>query len=341
VTTDEGSDQKAALAAISRAYDAVHTGSGSYRFTDLRKTRLEDVQSRFFRLFVPVRHDRLRLPTSLPEFSDLRHRATLSDSPVTAAAELGGHWSEHNVAAITHIGACNFRCSYCYVDYRHLAGKDALSATAAEVVDDFLAIRTRLEAEGRRLTILRLSGGEPLLAPGLITELYAELRARDLLEQCVVKLESNLSALPYAVSRLPEPALTALRDAAPHVTLHATLHAKPGERDWSLIEEGLSFALDLGMNLYPAIGGIDWDMNDMKTLFDVMSGISPGLVHRLAVRPFNVAYAERYGRRAGLKAPADRPASLSASAAWEGLLLERTGERYLARPRHEIGLCRG
>ncbi|WP_320064184.1 hypothetical protein [Micromonospora sp. RTGN7] len=122
---------------LSRSYRIVNVGHGGYAFTDLRDTALGGVQNRQFRLFTPVKREWMRLPTSLPEFFALRHVANLSDSPLTVAAELGGHWNKHNLAAITHVAACNFRCSYCYVDFGHLSGADSFVATAAAVVDEF------------------------------------------------------------------------------------------------------------------------------------------------------------------------------------------------------------
>lgn len=330
--------ENAALAAVRKAHEIVHAGRGQHRITDLTKTSFEDVRSSYFRLFVPVKYERMRLPTTLPEFSEFRHHAALSDSPVTAAATLGGHWSEHNLAAITHVAACNFRCSYCYVDYRLLAGDHARRTTAGEIVTNFVDIRRRLAEDGQWLSILRVSGGEPLLAPDLITEVHQQLDSRGLLDSCMVKVESNLSALPYSYGRLDRNSRAALRDVSPQITLHATLHAKPGERDWPLVRQGLALAVDLGMDVYPAIGGADWTTADMRALFDALQPVARGLVHRLAVRPFNLSYAERHGRRPALKEAADRPPSLSASAAWEELLQERTGDFYLARPRHVIGL---
>lgn len=207
---------------IRRAHSLVHDGPGVYRLTDLRATRLAGVESAYFRLFVPVKLDRMRLPTSLPEFRDLRHRATLSDSPVTAAAALGGHWSEHNLAAITHLAACNFRCSYCYVDYRHLSGKDSSPTSAAELVDEFRRLRSRLAETGRRLSILRLSGGEPLLAPGLVADVHGLMSDRGLLADCLLKVESNVSVLPYAYTRLEATHRTAFLGAIAGLTVHAT-----------------------------------------------------------------------------------------------------------------------
>ena len=303
--------------------------------TDLTKTTLEDVRSRYFRLFTPVKLIRKRLPTSLPEFWSLRHDATLSDSPVTAAAKLGGHWSDHNRAAITHVGACNFRCKYCYVSFRHLAGHDGFPGDAKTLVEDFVLIRGELADAGRPLTILRVSGGEPLLAPGLVTEVYQELDRRNLLGQSVLKVESNLSALPYAYGQLDRRGQADMRAAARQVTLHATLHARPGERDWRAILAGLGLAVELGFDLYPAIGGTGWSIDHMQILAGELEATAKNLSRRLAVRPFLLSYAERYGRRASMSNDAE---PVTASVAWEGILREITGSKYLATPRHEVEL---
>ncbi|MFH8990202.1 hypothetical protein [Streptomyces sp. NPDC017940] len=322
--------------AMARAYRIVNVGPAEFAFTDLTKTRIGDEQNRFFRLFVPVKQQRMRLPTALPEFRTLRHFANLSDSPVTAAARLGGRWSDYNLAAITQVAACNFRCTYCYVDFRHLAGHDAFTATPADVVDEFLVLRSRLREQGRTLAILRISGGEPLLAPRLLVGVHGELVRRQLLHtKVVLKAESNASALPFAMSRMEPRERQALRAAAPDITLHVTLHSRPGGRDWDSVVKGLAAAVELGFDVYPAIGGADWPREDMVVLFESLRGIAPGLPLRLAVRPFILSYEILRDRRSlpQLDENSDAPSLL-----WEGILQERLGVSYMEQPRHAVAL---
>ncbi|MFI7436831.1 hypothetical protein [Micromonospora haikouensis] len=319
---------------LARSYRIVNAAAGEFAFTDLRKTSLGGVRGRQFRLFTPVRRERLRLPTSLPEFAALRHEANLSDSPLAVAAELGGHWSEHNLAAITHVAACNFRCPYCYVDFAHLSGADSFVATAAAVVDEFVLLRRALRASGRGLSLLRLSGGEPLLAPALVLGVLRELRRRELLGTTVLKVESNVSALPYAW-RESAVRLTA-GDVAelPRVKLHTTLHFPPGARLWPAIRNGVEFALGLGFDVYPAVGANDWSVADLERLHDELAALSPGLPARLAVRPFHLDYPVLADRRL-LPRPREAEAP---SVLWEKILLRRSGTRYLERPRHLVPL---
>jgi hypothetical protein len=306
-----------------------------YRITDLRKTGLDGVDGPYFRLFTPVKLNRGRLPTSLPEFRSLRHTATLSDSPVTAAAQLGGHWTDHNLAAIIQLAACNFRCSYCYVDFRHLAGHDSLPTTASEIIDEFVALRGRLATQGRSLNILRISGGEPFLAPELILDIDRQMAARGLVGSCMLKVESNLSTIAACFAALSPVRRREFCAVAPRLTVHATLHARPGRRNWPGIKSGITLAVDLGIDLYPAIGGLDWTIADMMSLLDELESSARGLARRLVVRPFKLDYVERYNRR-GLPVAVD-PAT-PASMIWEGLLRAATGSAYLDVPRHQIRL---
>lgn len=319
-----------------RSYEAVNADRGRFSFTDLTRTSLGGVQNKHFRLFTPVKLERMRLPTALPEFWSLRHYANLSDSPVTTAARLGGHWSEYNLAAITQVSACNFRCSYCYVDYRHLAGHDSFEVTPAELVTQFVALQDRLRAQGRNLAIMRISGGEPLLAPRLVAGAHRELVERGLLDTSVVlKVESNASMLPLSMAQLSAGERAELATAAKDVTLHVTIHDRPGGKDWRKILDGIELAISVGFNLYPAIGGADWTREDMRRLLDELYRISPGLPLRLAVRPFILTYEILRDRR---NLPRIDNEDDAPSLKWERLLQEKTGRSYMTRPRHQVAI---
>jgi hypothetical protein len=203
------------------------------------------------------------------------------------------------------------------------------------LVTDFKRIRQELAELGQPLTILRVSGGEPLLAPGLISEVHQQLELSSLLGDCVLKVESNLSALPFSYRRLDPAGRASLHNVARQVTLHATLHARPNERDWPLIRDGLRLAVELGFDLYPAIGGTGWSYEDLRELAAELEISARHLSRRLAVRPFRLSYASRYGRRVEAT---DSEESVAASVVWEGILREITGSEYLAAPRHEVEL---
>lgn len=317
---------------LRKAHRVVNIESGRYAFTDLRKTQLGDVQNRQFRLFTPVKRTRKRLPTSLSEFHELRHVANLSDSPLTTAQQLGGHWSEHNLAAITQVAACNFRCSYCYVDYKHLSGEDSFTATASDVVAEFSKLQQDVNRTGRRLSILRVSGGEPLLAPSLVSEVYHEMRRQGLLDHSILKIESNLSTLSYTLNTSPEALSDLDADMLNNVKLHSTIHFPPGSKDWPAIREGLRLATSLGFDVFPAVGANDWSTEQLEALFRELATIAETLPLRLAVRPFDLSYPALANRR---KKP-DPLSPRAPSEIWEDILQNNLQMRYLEIPRHQV-----
>lgn len=316
-----------------KAFSIVNPTAGQFALTDLTKTKLPGVESAFFRFFQPVKFERMRLPTSLPEFRALRYSATLSDSPLTASAKLGGHWTDHNLAAIFHVAACNFRCSYCYVEFEHLGGKDAMVATAEDVVDDFQRLRQKVAG---RLSIIRMSGGEPLLAPELLIGIHGVLRSRGLLDETMLKIESNLSVLGRSTAQFNDDQHAALREAARDIVMHVTIHSKPNQKDWRDILGGLALAVKIGFDVYPAIGGADWSEKDMAILFDSLVGIHQNMPSRLAVRPFNLEYDVVAARRLDEGPQID--SKRSAIEVWNELLRNRSDSSYLNLPRHRIPL---
>ena len=254
--------------------------------------------------------------------------ANLSDSPLTATERLGGNWRDHNLAAIFHVAACNFRCPYCYVDDRFLAGKSRFFAEAPEIVDDWETINN-----DRRVTILRMSGGEPLFAPGLLHDIFVELERRNHLGRCVLKAESNLT--PLAFLNKNDKSAKLLSELKGAVPIHATLHVSPSHSEqWDQIEAGLTNGLELGLDIYPAIGGADWDREGLEKLLDILASLSTGLVRRLAVRPFQLRYPPIMRRRKATEISETR----GSVAMWAELLQKHLSLTYMSEPRHRIEL---
>jgi uncharacterized Fe-S cluster-containing radical SAM superfamily protein len=326
----------AADPATRRAYGQVHRIDGQIALTDLTTTSFSDVQSRYFRLFTPVKRERLRLPTSLREFHALRHFATLSDSPVLAAYKLGGHWTDHNLAAIFHLAACNLRCRYCYVDYRHLSGKDSFPSNAKAIITEFIALKTLLASRATPLSTLRISGGEPTLAPELIVSILEEFVSRGLDRDCLLKVESNMTTFAYALERSGPSIQNALRNLGRYLAIHVTVHSVPGTGTWRRAMDGLQLALSLSLDVYPAIGGADWSADDMNVAYDALATLAPNLPLRLAVRPFNLTYNILRNRHGLGKYQLDT--RVAPSQTWEEVLRHHTGLDYLHPARHEVSI---
>lgn len=315
--------------ALTIAHHQAHA-CGVTKLTELTRTSFDSVVSSHFRLFTPIKAERNRLPVSLPEFRSSWYAANLSDSPLVAAARLGGKWQQHNLAAICHVAACNFRCPYCYVEVKHLKGADSFETSASETVEDFL----RLKNASPALSMLRISGGEPLLAPEFIFSVFKELEARALLGSNMLKFETNLAPLG-AASEVGMKQFRCLADLGAQVPVHATIHFTPHSgNEWVQIERGLRRALGLGLDIYPAIGGSGWSCDDLSNLYEALEGMSQNLPFRLAVRPFQLDYRVLQNRRRLQKFDESR----NSIEQWNSILLERRGVGYLHRPRHEISI---
>ncbi|MHA1756194.1 MAG: radical SAM protein [Promethearchaeota archaeon] len=79
----------------------------------------------------------------------------------------GGTWNDFNSPFTIQIGFCNIRCFWCYVPENLKSGKNGKYFTAEEIVKTWIST----EKKG----ILRLSGGEPFLAPNFIVEIGNEI----------------------------------------------------------------------------------------------------------------------------------------------------------------------
>jgi uncharacterized Fe-S cluster-containing radical SAM superfamily protein len=298
--------------------------------TDLRTTGFAGVSSHYFRLFTPVKLSRRRLPTSLPEFHELRHAFNLSDSPITAASILGGHWSDYNLAAILHIAACNLRCNYCYVEHDLLSGHNGFLSDAEAIIQDFALLRQQLAVEGKNLSMLRLSGGEPMLVPKFIHDVVT-MAKRQLQEQIVIKSETNLVPLAFWDKPEMKNELDSLCKISDSLILHATIHHPPGTALGDIELLGLSNALEHGINVFPAIGGADWTEEQLLNMYYSLRQISTNLPLRLAVRPFQLDYDTVMKRGVQSSVPLLNPSEY-----WESLLLADYGVQYLFLPRHSV-----
>lgn len=94
----------------------------------------------------------------------------------------------YNSPFIVQVGLCNLNCYYCFVSKELRQGNEENGrwTTAKEVVDWFVK-------EKNGIGILRISGGEPFLAPDFLMDITKEIVYRDLYH-CYLVLDTNLCA---------------------------------------------------------------------------------------------------------------------------------------------------
>jgi uncharacterized Fe-S cluster-containing radical SAM superfamily protein len=165
-------------------------GSGMERDSDGVYSKTED----FWRVKTYTKDGEKLQPMRKREFTE----------PYMAAQwRCGGTWNDYNAPCTVQVGRCNLDCYFCFVPEEIRSGRGRYFS-AAEVLGMFEAARG---PSGRG--VLRISGGEPFLAPDFIAELGGEVanyngeRPGD---PCYLWVDTNLLGRGYAetVFRLHE-----------------------------------------------------------------------------------------------------------------------------------------
>lgn len=135
-------------------------------------------------------------PANCGGYGRVRHfrRATAAGWPPNplpidpAARALGLGPVDAIRAQVFQNAVCNWRCWYCFVDFKLLAANRKHSAwlTAAELVDLYLA-------EPDRPRVIDLTGGQPDLTPEWVPWMMAALRERGLDREVYLWSDDNLS----------------------------------------------------------------------------------------------------------------------------------------------------
>ena len=121
---------------------------------------------------------------------------SFSEPYMFASSEAGGTWNDHVAPFTVQVAGCNANCVFCFVpaELRKCDETRGAYFTAGDIV------RMRDEHEPGRKTI-RVSGGEPFLAPGFIEALADELQGRG---DTFLWIDTNLMGSGYeeAIGRL-------------------------------------------------------------------------------------------------------------------------------------------
>lgn len=112
----------------------------------------------------------------------------------SAAARLGGDPRDYNKVFTIQLAGCDYDCNYCYVPKELNVANPALGGyfSAKEIVDHFLAAKER---SAEPMNVIRVSGGNPTIAPEIIVDIYNEIVLRKL--NVYIWVDSNLSTFKY------------------------------------------------------------------------------------------------------------------------------------------------
>jgi organic radical activating enzyme len=109
-----------------------------------------------------------------------------------ASKKLNLSLGDCNLAFMPQLKSCNIWCPWCFVDDVSKNGEKGNGEffSIPEIVDAFQKVR---KEEGKPLHVIRLSGGEPTLAPWQWIELLEELEKRGLEKEIYFQGETNLT----------------------------------------------------------------------------------------------------------------------------------------------------
>lgn len=249
------------------------------------------------------------------------YRDNWMDFPTIIQAELGGEWQEYNKVACVHVGWCNLNCWYCYVEEClrsacfHCIFKETnkclrkgpitATVTAREVIDPFAEV---YEKEG--IKVLRVTGGEPFLAPDFIIEICELLREYGLSEKTYVWTETNLTPflkIPEKDVRVIEfweetegnwswKELCSFKNMAVHACFHGinecSFYHNTGYElsDFNMLIDACGFLLQSKIRVYPTIGAEVSPPEALSDFFHKLCSISEYFPLLIAVRSYDFAY---------------------------------------------------
>lgn len=110
----------------------------------------------------------------------------------SAALNLKRNLSEFTKVFTLQVAGCNYSCNYCFVPRELNSGNEKYGKffSAKKIVDEFLKIKEKSETP---MNIIRVSGGECLIIPEIITDLYEQMTKSS--PDSYLWIDTNLSTI--------------------------------------------------------------------------------------------------------------------------------------------------
>jgi uncharacterized Fe-S cluster-containing radical SAM superfamily protein len=328
--------------------------AAKFGFADLTGESMPEVVSSTFREFTPHKPEKHRIDNGKNTGAFDKYEDTVFDYPSIIQSKLGGKWDQYNKLLSAQIGLCNFHCWYCYVPEAVLRGSGAQYLTPQDLVDQFLKIRCARESKS---SVLRISGGEPFLAPDLVLDCLEYLERIGLDKEVFLWSETNLSPflseepggpvlaqiwLQQRGSRLED--LASFRNFALHPCLHGTNPSDFHQTTLAQAEffdrlvEAFATLVRSRIAIYPTISSNASPSDNLDSLFSKLKAIHPNLPLRFALVTYDFAYPPVNERLTREHRTPTRYDSRSMISKWDELLRKHYGKSYAEIPRKDVGL---
>jgi len=324
-----------------------------YGLASFSGTMMPDAISDIFRVFTPVSIDRQRKLNMQFGHKFNIFLDSLLDYPTIIQSKLGiyGAWEQYNRLVSVQLGGCNFRCWYCYCDDRLLTGKNLVYLTPEELVKQFLEQRVKDLELGLPSNVLRISGGEPFLAPDMILSCLEEIKRLRLDERIFVWSETNLS--PFLKPAGSEKSLaenwvdlnkiSSFKNFALHPCVHGITPENLYETtriDSKWFEgllNGLKILIQHKIDIYPTFGSNMCPPNHVESFFKRLLSINKNLPLRFALVEYHLDYPSVSARPDAQKHETLYNKYLAIQK-WNDLLQDTYGLSYAEKPRHDVPL---
>lgn len=338
-------------------------------------TTSEGFHKPYFRIFNPVNDKKGRKLNS----SDFNvYKDSLMDYPTIAAYKLGKDsdpeaWRQYNRLISVHIARCPINCWHCYleeclrdncIDCSNSRNCNKQRKTeinikadympASKILNDFLQQREIDNEKGIYTNILRITGGEPFLAPNLILELLEELKRRNLQNEIILWTETNL--IPLCSNSKGETIVSTelLNNLGQYNNLcvHPCLHGLnkkefyqiTGSRidDYGQLINALQRLISSGIDIYPTFGSNTSSPCNIDCFYNEISKINPMLPLRFCMIEYDLNYLPVLWRHKHIKNFASKFEKVfdryQIIDKWDKLLQKDFGHKYAEIPRHKINL---
>ena len=334
----------------------------------------------YFRIFTPVKSYKGRKLNSVYGDSFNPFKDTMMDYPTIEQYKLGKvgklDWGNYNRLVSLHISRCPINCWHCYIeeciksDCNFCTLKEFCDQnrkvkmnikedwfSAKKIVDGFVEQRNLDEEKRLFSNILRITGGEPFLAPELLLEILDELKSRQLHKEVFLWTETNLIPLVVQdndkalVSDEILNKLAAYDNFCVHPCFHGLNKKNFGEiagkmiGNFNLLLNAFKRLLDAGIDIYPTFGSNISSPEEVEYFYNKISEIDELLPLRFCLIEYDLDYNPVKWRRKNIPNFAKKHEKIydrfQVIERWDELLKKNTGYKYGDIPRHLVPIKKG
>ncbi|SCL76745.1 putative Fe-S oxidoreductase [Methanoculleus chikugoensis] len=329
----------------------------------------------FFRLFTPAKATKGRKLNSLYGHSLNPYKDTLMDYATIVQYKLGkvgiSSWEDYNRLLSVHIARCPLNCWHCYVGecLKHDCGTCSFNGKCGQnrrnelkvkeelvpsktIVNKFIEQRDHDASNGIKTNILRVTGGEPFLAPEMILEMLQDIKNQGLGKEVFIWTETNLVPLiqPYNADPLISSEILTDLGKFSNFCVHPCFHGLnkenfeevTGEKivDYDLLVGAFRRLIDAGIDVYPSFGSNMSSLEEVETFYYKISSIDENLPLRFTLIEYDLDYQPVKWRREVSDEFAKEHTMVydrfQVIEKWDSLLKASTGYAYGDIPRHLV-----